>query len=57
MYSDMVLKMLVAMETMDAETRLLCYLGLFVGMPLLCVVLLIIDKIITDKRSGKIYND
>lgn len=55
MYSDMVLKMLIAMEKMGEPQKTLYLLAFYVGLPLLCLVLLLIDKELTRRKIRKSY--
>lgn len=51
MYIDIILKINQAIMELEEPIRLLCYLSLYIGIPLLCVVLYYIDNKITISRS------
>ena len=53
MYIDLVLKINQAIIELEEPIKFLCYLSLYIGIPLLCVVLYYIDNKITISRSGK----
>lgn len=53
MYIDIILKINQAIMELEEPIRLLCYLSLYIGIPLLCVVLYYIDNKISVSRSRK----
>lgn len=53
MYIDLVLKINQDIMQLEEPIRLLCYLSIYIGIPLLCVVLYYIDNKISVSRSRK----